>query len=717
MGLTATPAGAGVLNCCGLHIEKETLQDKVVALAGNPNVGKSTVFNSLTGLNQHTGNWPGKTVTNAQGKYRHKGGNFIMVDIPGTYSLMANSAEEEIARDFICFGGPDAVVVVADATCLERNLNLVLQTMEITDKVVLCVNLMDEAKKKKIRIDLDLLASRLGIPVAGTSARSGRGLDQLMDAVTSLADGSFEAKPLRVTYGDEIENAVSVLEPAVTEVLRERVGSRWVSLKLLDGDESLLRSLKDFLGCDLMQNEEVSRKVTKARLILEEAGIPPDQLRDKVVTKIVKTCENISRDAVTFEEKEYAGRDRKIDKILTSKLTGIPIMIALLFGVFWITITGANVPSSLLATGLFSLEEPISNFFVWISAPEWLRSIFVDGVYRTLAWVVSVMLPPMAIFFPLFTLLEDLGYLPRIAFNLDNFFRKACAHGKQALTMCMGFGCNACGVIGCRIIDSPRERLIAIITNNFVPCNGRFPTLIAIITMFFAGAVGGAFQSVFSTLMLTGVIVLGVIMTVFISKLLSKTVLKGVPSAFNLELPPYRRPQIGRVIVRSILDRTLFVLGRAVVVAAPAGLIIWILANIHVGDLSLLARCAGLLDPFARLLGLDGYILMAFILGFPANEIVVPIIIMSYTAAGSLTDIESMSELHALFVSHGWTWLTAVCVMLFSLMHWPCGTACLTIKKETQSLKWTLISFAIPTVTGIVVCLIVANTARLFGLA
>lgn len=716
MGLTGASTGVGVLNYCGLQIEKETQQDKIVALAGNPNVGKSTVFNSLTGLNQHTGNWPGKTVVTAQGKYRHQGNTFIMVDIPGTYSLMANSTEEEIARDFICFGGPDAVVVVADATCLERNLNLVLQTMEITDKVVLCVNLMDEAKKKKIRIDLDLLASRLGIPVVGTSARNGKGLDRLMDAVTSLADGSFAAKPLRVAYGAEIESALSIVEPAVAGVLQQHVNSRWVALKLLDGDESLLKALKDYIGYDLMQNGEILRTVTEARRLLAEAGIPRDQLRDQIVTKIVRTCEQIGREAVRFEKQEYAERDRKIDKILTSKLTGIPIMIALLFGVFWITITGANVPSSLLATGLFSLEEPISTFFGWISAPEWLRSVFVDGIYRTLAWVVSVMLPPMAIFFPLFTLLEDLGYLPRIAFNLDNFFRKACAHGKQALTMCMGFGCNAAGVIGCRIIDSPRERLIATITNNFVPCNGRFPTLIAVITMFFAGTVAGAFQSVVSTLMLTGVIVLGVTMTVLISKLLSKTILKGVPSSFNLELPPYRRPQIGRVIVRSIFDRTLFVLGRAVVVAAPAGLIIWVLANIHAGDVSLLAHCAGFLDPFARLIGLDGYILFAFILGFPANEIVVPIIIMSYLATGTLTDFDSLAQLHTLFVSHGWTWLTAVCVMLFSLMHWPCGTTCLTIKKETQSLKWTLISFAVPTTTGIVVCLVVANAVRLLGL-
>lgn len=716
MGLTNASTGAGVLNHCGLHIEKETEQDQIIALAGNPNVGKSTVFNGLTGMNQHTGNWPGKTVVNAQGQYRHNDTNYIMVDIPGTYSLIANSAEEEVARDFICFGGADAVVVVADATCLERNLNLVLQTMEITDRVVLCVNLMDEAKKKKIRIDLPRLSERLGIPVVGMSARSGKGLDKLMDTVAALTRTEEKKNPLRIRYGDEIENAVSLIEPVVENALHGAVNSRWVALQLLDNDDSLLRSMKNYLGYDLLESEEVLQQVAQARQQLEAAGIPQEEFRDEVVTRIVKTCEDISRETVRYELEKYAERDRRIDRILTSKLTGIPIMIAMLFGIFWITISGANVPSALLSEGLFSLEQPLNDFFLWVSAPAWLRGIVVDGVFRTLAWVISVMLPPMAIFFPLFTLLEDSGYLPRIAFNLDHFFCKARAHGKQALTMCMGFGCNACGVIGCRIIDSPRERLIAILTNNFVPCNGRFPTLIAIITMFFAGAVGGAFQSVVSTLMLTGVIVLGVFMTLMISRLLSKTILKGMPSSFNLELPPYRRPQIGKVIVRSIFDRTLFVLGRAIVVAAPAGLVIWVLANISIGDTSILAHCAAFLDPFARLMGLDGYILMAFILGFPANEIVVPILIMSYMATGSLTELESLSELHTLLVSNGWTWLTAVCAMLFCLLHWPCGTTCLTVRKETQSLKWTLASFAIPTATGIILCMIVANTVRLLGL-
>ena len=390
-------------------------------------------------------------------------------------------------------------------------------------------------------------------------------------------------------------------------------------------------------------------------------------------------------------------------------------MILLFFIIFWITIAGANAPSALLSDGLFSLIEPAKSLFNSISFPAWLVGLLVDGMYKTLAWVVSVMLPPMAIFFPLFTLLEDLGYLPRIAFNLDNFFRKANAHGKQALTMCMGFGCNACGVTGCRIIDSPRERLIAVLTNNFVPCNGRFPTLIAVITMFFAAA-GGLAGMASSTVLLTGVVVLGVLMTLAVSKALSKTLLKGVPSSFQLELPPYRRPQIGKVIVRSVLDRTLFVLGRAVMVAAPAGLVIWLMANIKISDISILAHCAAFLDPFARLMGLDGYILTAFILGFPANEIVIPILLMSYLSTGSLTEFDSLAQLHTLLVGHGWTWLTAICVMLFSLMHWPCGTTLITIRKETKSAKWTLAAFLIPTAAGIAACMLLTCFVRLLGL-
>ena len=420
---------------------------------------------------------------------------------------------------------------------------------------------------------------------------------------------------------------------------------------------------------------------------------------------------------LSVSNSKYNDKDRKIDNIITSKKYGLPLMILLLGIIFWITITGANYPSELLSKFLFSIQDKLTELFLYIGAPSWLEGILIQGMYRTLAWVIAVMLPPMAIFFPLFTLLEDLGYLPRVAFNLDNFFKKSNACGKQALTMCMGFGCNAAGIVGCRIIDSPRERLIAIITNNFVPCNGRFPTLITIITMFFTGIFIGPFRSLASTVLLTLVILLGIFMTLMISKLLSKTILKGIPTTFTLELPPYRKPQIGKIIVRSIFDRTLFVLVRAISVAAPAGIIIWVMANISIGDLSILTHCANFLDPFAHYLGLDGYILMAFILGFPANEIVFPIIIMSYMATGSLLELGSTTELYNLLSANGWTWVTAVSVMLFCLMHWPCSTTCLTIKKETQSFKWTLISFLVPTITGMIICFVFTSTVRLLGLA
>ena len=697
------------------YVTKESKNELIVALAGNPNVGKSTVFNSLTGLNQHTGNWSGKTVTNAQGKYKYKDENFILVDIPGTYSLMASSAEEEVARDFVCFGNPDVTVIVVDATCLERNLNLVLQTIEITNKVVVCVNLMDEAKRKKIKINLAKLSHKLGVPVIGTNARRGEGLEELMDTVYNVALGRIINKGINITYNDIIEKAIGSIQPYIKEFIGEQYNSRWIAIKLLDSDNPLIDSLNRFLGLNLLGNEVLKEKINESGEYLLENNIDKNILRDDVVTTIIHLAEKIAESVVGFENKNYNDTDRKIDNILTSKVFGFPIMLGLLGVIFWITIQGANIPSQMLADFLFGIEEVLTSLFMQLSAPDWIRGLFIEGMYRTLAWVVAVMLPPMAIFFPLFTLLEDLGYLPRVAFNLDKFFKKACAHGKQALTMCMGFGCNAVGVIGCRIIDSPRERLIAIITNNFVPCNGRFPTLIAISSIFICGSVSGIFQSLVSALTLLVVIVFGIVMTLIISKILSITILKGLPSSFILELPPYRKPQIGKILIRSVFDRTLFVLGRSIAVAAPAGLIIWILANVMIDDRSLFVYGANFLQPFANLIGLDGYILMAFIIGLPANEIVVPIIIMSYMSAGSMMEVSSLEQLRNLFISHGWTSLTGVCVMLFSLMHWPCATTLWTIRKETRSIKWTLVSFLVPTIAGIIVCLFITQTVRLIG--
>ncbi len=713
MGLTKNSVGMKAVDS-GLVIQKQGPEDKVVALAGNPNVGKSTVFNSLTGLNQHTGNWPGKTVTNAQGYCATERQSYVMVDIPGTYSLMAHSAEEEVARNFICFGAPDAVVVVCDATCLERNLNLVLQTMEISERVVVCVNLMDEARRKHIKLDLPLLSKRLGVPVVGCTARKKRSLGQLTDAIDRVVEGGGAQTPYLVRYPKSVEDAVDILEPVVAEKSAGKLNSRWLSLRLLDQDESLIREINAYLGEGFLEDEELREALARAKGQLARQEGEGDRLKDLMVSALVQCAERICRDVVVYQNQQYAASDRRLDKILTSRLTGYPVMLLLLAGVFWLTITGANYPSQLLADGLFWVQDRLTGLFFYLHAPEWLHGVLILGVYRVLAWVVSVMLPPMAIFFPLFTLLEDAGYLPRVAYNLDRPFKRCCACGKQALCMCMGFGCNAAGIIGCRIIDSPRERLLAILTNNFVPCNGRFPTLIAILTMFFIGTEAGILSSLWSALLLTAVIVLGVAITFAVTKVLSKTLLKGIPSSFTLELPPYRRPQIGKVIVRSIFDRTLFVLGRAVVVAAPAGLVIWLMANITVGDASILSHCAAFLDPFAHMMGLDGVILLAFVLGFPANEIVIPIIIMAYMAQGSILELDSLAEMKRLFVENGWTWITAISTMLFSLNHWPCSTTLLTVKKETGSWKWTAAAAAIPTAVGISVCMLFTAAARLF---
>lgn len=714
MGLTNKSTGVKAIDT-GLKIKKKDKDDKVIALAGNPNVGKSTVFNNLTGMNQHTGNWPGKTVTKAQGYCNYQGKNYLMVDLPGTYSLMAHSAEEEVARDFICFGDTDAVIVVCDATCLERNFNLVLQTIEITDNVIVCVNLIDEAKKKNISIDTEALSKKLGVPVVGTTARKKKSLVPLLNNLNELMDNKTKKNLFKINYREHIMQAINMIKPALINKPISNIRTEWLCVKLLDYDEKLIKTLNDYLGYDINNDPDLENKIKQARKYLDENGISSDMLCDCIVSDIIHTAETICSDTIKYNKVNYNERDKKIDRIVTGKWTGIPIMIGLLAIVFWLTIIGANYPSQLLAKGLFWIQDRLTDLFMLIGAPLWLHDMLVLGVYRVLAWVVSVMLPPMAIFFPLFTLLEDLGYLPRIAFNLDKHFKKCSACGKQALTMCMGFGCNAAGIIGCRIIDSPRERLIAMITNNFVPCNGRFPTLIAIISMFFVGSLAvGFLGSVYSALILTCLIVLGVIMTFAVSKFLSKTFLKGVPSSFTLELPPYRKPQIGKVIIRSIFDRTLFVLGRAVLVAAPAGLIIWIMANVSIGNATLLAHCSGFLDPFANLMGLDGVILLAFILGFPANEIIVPIIIMAYMSSGSILELDSLVELKTLLINNGWTWITAISTMLFSLMHWPCSTTCFTIKKESQSWKWTALSIAIPTVIGIVVCMVFANVARLF---
>lgn len=683
------------------------MNEKTVCFVGNPNVGKSTIFNVITGLKQHTGNWAGKTVEIAKGKYTYADENFEAADLPGCYSLESFSPEEEVAREYLVKNTPDAVVVVCDMVCLERNLKLVFETLEITKNVIVCINLADYGKKKGFSLDIKKLEELTGVPCVLTSGKTLEGTENLKRLISSVANKSTDLSPKTINYGAVTEAAIETIKEALEEISSEdKLRLRWYSVRLLCDDEFVISYI--FKGKIPSFIESALAEAKKIISLSFEQGKTPEDIISQKKTAFSK---EVADKVLKCENKAWQKYDRLADKYLTSKKLGIPIMLLLLFFVFWITITGANYPSQLLFDFFFFFEDKLMWLLSAVGFNEKLTGVLVLGIYRTVVWVISVMLPPMAIFFPLFAVLEDLGYLPRIAYNMDGIFECCGCCGKQALTSCMGFGCNAAGVVGCRIISSPRERLIAVLTNAFIPCNGRIPTLIAIISMFFSASLISGGNAI-SALLLTAVIFFAVLMMLFVSKILSVTILKGEKSAFTLEMPPYRKPKVLSLIWRSIFDKSLKLLKRAVIVSIPAGLIIYALSNIFVGDVSLLSHISSFIDPFARLMGLDGVILLAFILGFPANEIVMPIIIMSYMKLGYMADIEELDVLKNLLISNGWTIKTAICTMIFTLFHFPCGTTMLTIRNELKNKKWTAFSFLLPTAVGIILCMAVNFVLR-----
>jgi ferrous iron transport protein B len=721
--------------------------DYVVALAGNPNTGKSTVFNALTGLRQHTGNWPGKTVARAEGGFALGDDRYKLVDLPGTYSLLSSSYDEEIARDFILFGQPDVTVIVVDATRLERNLNLVLQVLEITDRAVVCLNLVDEAKRRGLTVDARRLAKDLGVPVVATSARYGEGLEELNRTIAEVASGRLVCRPLRLGGKSPVlKKAVGNLAGLLETAYPNLPNAPWVAMRLLDGDERVAKAVRRGEIGSLNRPDPdapASIEPSKEGAADEPVEVPDtdrifsvlSQLRwqvgrdfhQTVVETVYTEAARIADRAVTRSgERPRFDLDRTIDRWVTSRIFGFPLMIAMLTVVFWLTIAGANVPSGMLATLLIDNFHPmLKNAAAAIGMPWWLDGLLIDGMYLATAWVISVMLPPMAIFFPLFTLLEDFGYLPRVAFNLDRMFKRAGAHGKQALTMAMGFGCNAAGVIATRIIESPRERLIAIITNNFALCNGRWPTQILLASIFIGGMAPAYLAGLISAAAVVTVAILGIVLSFAVSWLLSRTLLRGEVSTFSLELPPYRPPRILQTIYTSLIDRTLFVLWRAIVFALPAGAVIWLISNIEVGGASLAVHMMDWMNPFGMLLGLSGLILLAYVIAIPANEIVIPTILMLTVAAAGLTgvgegpgvmfELESETATARLLHAGGWTLLMAINLMLFSLVHNPCSTTIYTIWKETKSVKWTAVSSLLPVALGFFLCFVVAQVWRILG--
>ena len=638
------------------NVEKREVR---VALAGNPNVGKSTLFNTLTGLSRHTGNWSGKTVDVASASVEYGDKIFTFFDIPGTYSLLSHSKEEEIARDFICFGGSDICIYVCDGTALLRSLPLLLQIKEAIGELIIVLNLTDEGKRRGIFVDREKLSALLGSPVLDINAKRKKSVRELLSFLSDYKrkNGVFE-----IAYSSEIERGVDEIEKAFSDAIPHTVSRKFLALRLLEGDGDLSEQILSKLP--KKARDAVEFAVARVKRELFCVGIDEDKILDFIVTAI--SSESVRIANLSVKEDAVGARYGKgrADKILCGKYTAYPIMALFVSLCFFITLYIASFPSAFLEYCFEWLNFKIREGLTIISCPEFVRALICDGIFGTLFTVVAVMLPPMAIFFPMFALLEEAGYLPRIAYNLDRPFAKCGACGKQSLTMCMGIGCNAVGVSEARIIDSKRERLLAILTNSFMPCNGRFPILATLgsVVIF---SLRGEYSPLSVSIFVTVFVLLGVFFTFPITKLLALTILKGEPSSFTIELPPYRRPEIIKVILRSLKTKVLSVLLRAVAVAAPMGLFIFLLSYIRISGVPLTLLVSDFLNPFARLFGLDGVILSSFIFGLPASEIVIPIMLAIYGAGASGL---SAGEL---LILCGFTPLKAICTAIFRIISFP----------------------------------------------
>ena len=610
------------------------------ALVGNPNVGKSTLFNLLTNGNQHTGNWSGKTIDIAKAHFNHVNHKINLIDLPGTLSLHSDSKEEQVTSDYIMNNNYDTLIIVVNSTALHRSLLLTLQTLMYTQKAVICLNMTDEAEKLGVIIDTDELELQLGVPLIKISASNSYNISSLLNTAVTVATGAKKTFCLK---------------------------------KLIDLRES-----------DYTESEEAE----KLNLIADE-----------IVKHTIKNDKSV-----------HTKTSKTLDKIFTSKLTGIPILLLVFCSLFWITAYGANYPSEILFDIFINITESVRIILYSINTPQIIVNILTDGILTTVSWVISVMLPPSAIFFTLFALLEESGYLPRIAFILDSIFKPTGTNGKLSLTMLMGFGCNACGVMGCRINSSKKEQIIASITNSFVPCNGRLPTLIAISSLYFTNNLTGTTKSFAVAGILLITLICSTIMTLAVSLVLSKTTFRKCNSTFTLELPNYRIPKFALVIKKTIKEKILYVLSRAILVSVPAGIVLWIITNCSIKGTSILIHITTFIDPIANAIGLDGIILTAFLLSFPANEIVIPIILMAYTNGNLLTDYSSITQLGVILSQNGWKLSTAICFCIFTLFHFPCSTTCFAIQKETRSIRWTLVSIFIPLFIGFALCYLVNLT-------